>query len=1138
MDENTKRILYKQIVEMYENNLNEMPIVSEQEYLNFSSKDALGYIFSYRDLADFGNDENDGSRITYYIELPDMDLSGEDLTGIKISEFIPAIFDENGKLCPSDINFENSNVSIDLSDIGYTRSEEIDNGITDYIIDFEKMNFNGCLLYGILPDEYSDCELNPKSKIKSQYKVLNREGHLDKRYIARREENHLSMDDKKVSDKAYQRIISGKMLKGMRGVNERAINLIDYDFCRLNENQIEALMDAFVNYEIKLDYNVLVQDHVVEFFYKLVDKDQNLFQKLMYGYAIEAINDGELKFIEKYFDYLSEEIKREIIMVAYRNRNMRVLERYFKYLPEEYKKNFVMEECRKGNFEKLEFYWDSLSNKTKTMVTQYAFEIKKFEFVDKHLNCLQEDGKALYAYVKGDIKFIDKTFDVLSEDIKYQVVQEAFERNDFDFVEKHLGALSIEHRRQLVRFAYEMGNKEFSKKYFEYLLNRTKKLLVQEAYENGNFKFVEEHFYYLEDESKRDIMKKAYEEGNTEYIERNFESLFNATKGELVRYAYEKGDIEFVDKYFRFLDDKSKYEIMQYLYEKGDIEFVDCHLKDVALQYRDNIILFAMKKGDDKFVEKHYKKMSKIKRQVYEEKKNSAMIIKAYDNGDMEYVENNIGQLSVDLTGKLVEHAFQKGDIEFVDRHYKDLYLWVQDDLVKQSYEKGFLEFVESHFNYISGDTQNEIVQRAYEKGDIEFVDKFFKYISIRDKLIFQAYKNGDAEFVENHYEQLHSRNKDEIVVIAYKKGDVAFVERHLEDISLIAKRNILQQACQKGDIEYVRRQYIKLRPTEKRNIIYELIKNNSDDINKLRDIIADYIEVEKNITEMAGKKEQSCSGHLLYEIITMDNVSADVIVMLIKAGSNVEYIAYESTKTSNTESIVTYTPILMKALEIQDENKKEQIVKALLEAGVNKQAKTTKIFFTSDGRKKEIYTAMQDEFFLSTLNDFETDRIAHKLLKDEIGLTEQEIMDLELTFQEFGNSIYKCSYDKLKKQKDILAAIGCEKAGFTKYARVLFFDPMVMYSRLKFFIDNGIEVNSEDLYKTLAATNKKFTITYGAKVLGTDKQVDESQVTDVKKALLKRYPMPLQNKQLLDDLKRIRDIYSKKERCWYAVWK
>ena len=77
--------------------------------------------------------------------------------------------------------------------------------------------------------------------------------------------------------------------------------------------------------------------------------------------------------------------------------------------------------------------------------------------------------------------------------------------------------------------------------------------------------------------------------------------------------------------------------------------------------------------------------------------------------------------------------------------------------------------------------------------------------------------------------------------------------------------------------------------------------------------------------------------------------------------------------------------------------------------------------------------------------------------------------------------------------------------------------------------MDNDIEINPNELHKTLACTNRKFIMNYGDKILGVDK-VDESLSYDVRRKLLEKYPMPKKKEELMAELKKIKEKNNQRE--------
>ncbi len=239
MDEQAKLMLYRQLQEMSELNQKEnaASLISEQEFLALSAKEALKYTFEYRDReTDFG--EN-----IYYLEMPDMDFSGQDLSDVRISKFMLSRM-EDGKRVPSKINVNGTRIAINLNGIGISEQSQDELGISDQVIDFSNVDFRGCEIRGILPDEYAE---ETKAKTRGQITVTGRE-NLDERYLQRRKEHHLMPGERKVTERAYARLLSGETLKGTR--DQDRIDFTDYDLEGLSEEQIRYLMDKK---EITLD---------------------------------------------------------------------------------------------------------------------------------------------------------------------------------------------------------------------------------------------------------------------------------------------------------------------------------------------------------------------------------------------------------------------------------------------------------------------------------------------------------------------------------------------------------------------------------------------------------------------------------------------------------------------------------------------------------------------------------------------------------------------------------------------------------------------------------------------------------------------------------------------------------------------
>ena len=152
MDEVAKKCLYKQLVEMSENNLYENPpkILNLDDFMNLPDNILLEYVFLYRDMYTKFNNENGDM---YFIELPSMDLSGQDLSMCFLHNFCMSTLNENSEFVPSTINLSNTNANICITGIMPSRIETNLTYVDEHIFDFNIVNFKGCNVYGFLPDE-------------------------------------------------------------------------------------------------------------------------------------------------------------------------------------------------------------------------------------------------------------------------------------------------------------------------------------------------------------------------------------------------------------------------------------------------------------------------------------------------------------------------------------------------------------------------------------------------------------------------------------------------------------------------------------------------------------------------------------------------------------------------------------------------------------------------------------------------------------------------------------------------------------------------------------------------------------------------------------------------------------------------
>ena len=102
MDEQARIILYKQLVKLEGmSKVKGERLISWENFLKLDNKETLEYASDYRDRCNeaFNKIARKSERRPLYLELPEMDLEGEDLSDFYLHDFMPGYSKErnNGK---------------------------------------------------------------------------------------------------------------------------------------------------------------------------------------------------------------------------------------------------------------------------------------------------------------------------------------------------------------------------------------------------------------------------------------------------------------------------------------------------------------------------------------------------------------------------------------------------------------------------------------------------------------------------------------------------------------------------------------------------------------------------------------------------------------------------------------------------------------------------------------------------------------------------------------------------------------------------------------------------------------------------------------------------------------------------------
>lgn len=124
MDEQSKIILYKQLMKFeMMSKIKKEKLISWEQYCELDKKDALEYASDYRDLCseEFNRKAPKNKRRPLYLELPEMDFEGVDLSNFYLHDFMPGYAKDrsNGKkvFITTKINLKDTNCIINMGTI-------------------------------------------------------------------------------------------------------------------------------------------------------------------------------------------------------------------------------------------------------------------------------------------------------------------------------------------------------------------------------------------------------------------------------------------------------------------------------------------------------------------------------------------------------------------------------------------------------------------------------------------------------------------------------------------------------------------------------------------------------------------------------------------------------------------------------------------------------------------------------------------------------------------------------------------------------------------------------------------------------------------------------------------------------------
>ena len=631
MDENAKEYLYEQLEQIVQYSVKEdkEELISKEKFMEMTGADCLKYVFEYRD----NNEpyEFNGEKGEAYIQIPNIDLSNEDLNDVILRGFILS-HPENDDEVISSINFANTGITLDLNSILENKTEQT-GAITKRIIDFSQCNFEGCTIYGILPDEYQ----SETAKITDGYEVRGRK-KLGEEYIERRNQLHDVQAPKTLSRRAYERLTDGRDFSRLNGITDATeIHLEDFDFDTNDEQGLgemyqtlygeletrENLNGIYTNMNlssefIKNTFQKLTSDYAKgKFLQELIRQGKELdfvkskFDELYYGdeksqVLQELVRQGEeLDFVKSKFDELNDGYEKSQVLqgLIRQGKELDFVKEKFNELDYYSKEEVLQELVRQGKefefvFENARYIEDEeTKKKVKEQAQQRGISEKKMEWQ------LKPNGDNLLEIIDEDIEFVKSKFDELNDWYgkgKCQVLRELVRQGkELDFVKSKFDELNDGYEKsqvlqELIRQGKEL---DFVKSKFDGLYyGDEKSQVLQELIRQGKeLDFVKEKFESLQDKDKSQVLEELVRQGkefefafeNAIYIqdeetkkkvkeqaqqrgisEAKIEWQFNPNVDNLLECIDE--DIDFVKENFESLANKDKNQVLQELIRRGE----------------------------------------------------------------------------------------------------------------------------------------------------------------------------------------------------------------------------------------------------------------------------------------------------------------------------------------------------------------------------------------------------------------------------------------------------------------------------------------------------------------------------------------------------------------------------------------
>ncbi len=1070
MDENAKEYLYEQLEQIVQYSVKEdkEELISKEKFMEMTGAECLRYVFEYRD----NNEpyEFNGEKGEAYIQVPNIDLSNEDLNDVILRGFILS-HPENDDEVISSINFANTGITLDLNSILENQTEQT--GTTNKrIIDFSQCNFEGCTIYGILPDEYQ----SETAKITDGYEVRGRE-KLGEEYTERREKLHDVQAPKTLSRRAYERLTDGRDFSRLNGITDATeIHLEDFDFDTNDEQGLgEMYQTLYGELETRENLNGIYTNMNLssEFI-------RDTYKKLTSEYAKgkflqELIRQGkELDFVKEKFNELDYSNKKEVLQ---------------ELVGQEKEFEFVFENARYIQDEETK-------KKVKEQAQQRGISEKKMEWQ------LNPNGDNLLEIIDEDIEFVKSKFDGLyGREDKSRVLQELVRQGkEFEFVYKNVRYIQDEETKKKVKEqALQRGisEKEIDLKFNPNVVNL--------------LEFIDE---------------------DIDFVKEKFKELNYYGKGEVLKELIRRGkELEFVkSKYAELYEYEGRREVLKELIRQGkDLDFIKSKF-DEAYSYEDKRVILQelVRQGKEfKFVYKNARYIQdeetkkKVKEQALQrgisEKKikfqlrpDGSNLLEIIDE-DIDFVKSKFSKLyyDKDKAQVLKELVRQGKEIEFVKKKFNEFRVrseyekcQVLQELLRQGQE---LDFVKKKFDELKGYKGLLLLELVLHGKEIDFVKKEFYWIKSEYKaLILQELirQGQELNFVKEKFKEGDFQIKRKTLQELARQGqELDFVKEKFKAIDSFGNGLVLEELAEQGqELDFVKSKFDELDDNwDKAQVLEELVRQGKEFEFAFENAI--YIQDEE--TKKKVKEQAQQRGISEAKIEWQFNPNVDNLLECIDEDIDFVKENFESLENKDKNQVLEelvrqgkeFEFVLKNIRYIQDEEIKEKVKEQALQNGISEK----KIELQFDPNVDNLLECIDEDIdfvkenFESLANKDKNQvlqelirRGEHQELVDEywryiegigiieinsnqfrniVGCGEKETKELiKLIKSENSQVSQTVSLTNLIRKKAILASCGIDIKDALKNRTLMQTSPVVLYAKKRYYESVGQPTNISNL--------------------------------------------------------------------------